>query len=51
MRQCDYCLTTPKQYQIGNALLEPIFPVAKGIRPLGLSLSTLGERDPGGPSL
>ena len=27
--------------QLGNALLEPIFPVAKGIRLLGVSLSSL----------
>ena len=33
--------------QLGNALLEPLFPVAKGIRLLGISLSSLltGERD------
>ena len=27
--------------QLGNALLEPIFPVAKGVRLLGVSLSSL----------
>ena len=27
--------------QLGNALLEPLFPVAKGIRLLGISLSSL----------
>src|SRR6266478_976843 len=36
--------------QLGNALLEPIFPAAKGIRLLGVSLSSLGaeeaEREP-----
>jgi DNA polymerase IV len=33
--------------QLGNALLEPLFPIAKGIRLLGISLSSLltGERD------
>jgi DNA polymerase-4 len=36
--------------QLGNALLEPLFPVAKGIRLLGVSLSSLAveeaEREP-----
>jgi DNA polymerase-4 len=27
--------------QLGNALLEPLFPVAKGVRLLGISLSSL----------
>ena len=27
--------------ELGNALLEPLFPVAKGIRLLGISLSSL----------
>ena len=27
--------------QLGNALLEPLFPVVKGIRLLGISLSSL----------
>jgi DNA polymerase-4 len=27
--------------QLGNALLEPLFPVARGIRLLGMSLSSL----------
>jgi DNA polymerase-4 len=35
---------------LGNALLEPLFPVAKGIRLLGISLSSLAaeqaEREP-----
>src|ERR1700739_4512993 len=31
--------------QLGNALLEPLFPVAKGIRLLGVSLSSLGAED------
>ena len=31
--------------QLGNALLEPLFPVAKGIRLLGLSLSSLAARE------
>jgi DNA polymerase-4 len=29
--------------QLGNALLEPLFPVARGIRLLGVSLSSLAE--------
>jgi DNA polymerase-4 len=36
--------------QLGNALLEPLFPLARGIRLLGVSLSSLGseeaEREP-----
>jgi DNA polymerase-4 len=36
--------------QLGNALLEPLFPVAKGVRLLGISLSSLAvkeaEREP-----
>ena len=36
--------------ELGNALLEPPFPVAKGIRLLGISLSSLAaekaEREP-----
>jgi len=36
--------------QLGNTLLEPLFPVAKGVRLLGISLSSLAveeaERDP-----
>jgi DNA polymerase-4 len=35
--------------QLGDTLLEPLFPVARGIRLLGISLSSLGEeveRDP-----
>ena len=37
--------------ELGNALLEPLFPVAKGIRLLGISLSSLAaeeaaEREP-----
>src|SRR5213078_516725 len=33
--------------ELGNALLEPLFPIAKGIRLLGISLSSLltEERD------
>ena len=27
--------------ELGNALLEPLFPVAKGVRLLGVSLSSL----------
>jgi DNA polymerase-4 len=29
--------------QLGNALLEPLFPVTKGVRLLGVSLSSLAE--------
>ena len=36
--------------ELGNALLEPLFPIAKGIRLLGISLSSLAaeeaEREP-----
>jgi len=35
--------------QVSNALLEPLFPVSRGIRLLGVSLSSLAEeaeRDP-----
>jgi DNA polymerase-4 len=36
--------------ELGNALLEPLFPLAKGIRLLGISLSSLAaeeaEREP-----
>ena len=36
--------------QLGSALLEPLFPVAKGVRLLGVSLSSLAveeaEREP-----
>jgi DNA polymerase-4 len=31
--------------QLGNALLEPIFPVAKGVRLLGVSLSSLAAAE------
>jgi DNA polymerase-4 len=31
--------------QLGNALLEPLFPVARGIRLLGVSLSSLGTEE------
>ncbi len=31
--------------QLGNALLEPIFPVTKGVRLLGVSLSSLGAEE------
>jgi DNA polymerase-4 len=33
--------------QLGNALLEPLFPVAKGIRLLGISLSALAVTEAG----
>ncbi|MBV9202851.1 MAG: DNA polymerase IV [Alphaproteobacteria bacterium] len=43
-------ITTPSELeQLGNALLEPLFPVAKGIRLLGLSLSSLAEEAARGP--
>jgi DNA polymerase-4 len=32
--------------QLGNALLEPLFPVAKGVRLLGISLSSLAVEEP-----
>jgi hypothetical protein len=31
--------------QLGNALLEPLFPVAKGVRLLGISLSSLAAEE------
>ncbi len=31
--------------QLGNALLEPLFPVAKGVRLLGVSLSSLAAEE------
>ena len=31
--------------QLGNELLEPLFPVAKGIRLLGISLSSLAVEE------
>ena len=34
--------------QLSYALLEPLFPVTKGIRPLGITLSSLGEKQPKG---
>jgi DNA polymerase IV len=32
--------------QLSDALLEPLFPVTKGIRLLGITLSSLGEKHP-----
>jgi DNA polymerase-4 len=32
--------------QLGNALLEPLFPVARGVRLLGISLSSLAVEEP-----
>jgi DNA polymerase-4 len=32
--------------QFGNALLEPLFPVARGVRLLGISLSSLAVQEP-----
>jgi DNA polymerase-4 len=31
--------------QLGNSLLEPVFPVARGVRLLGVSLSSLGAEE------
>jgi hypothetical protein len=31
--------------QLGNALLEPLFPVARGVRLLGISLSSLAAKE------
>jgi DNA polymerase-4 len=31
--------------QLGNALLEPLFPVARGVRLLGISLSSLAAEE------
>jgi DNA polymerase-4 len=31
--------------QLGNALLEPLFPVTKGVRLLGISLSSLAAEE------
>jgi DNA polymerase-4 len=33
---------------LGNTLLEPLFPVSKGVRLLGISLSALGAEQAGG---
>jgi DNA polymerase-4 len=35
--------------QLSNALLEPLFPVARGVRLLGVSLSSLAEESAGEP--
>jgi DNA polymerase-4 len=35
--------------QPSNALLEPLFPVARGVRLLGASLSSLAEESEGEP--
>jgi DNA polymerase-4 len=41
-RTCQMQITTRGQLEeLANALLEPIFPVARGIRLLGLALSSL----------
>jgi DNA polymerase IV len=34
--------------QLSYALLEPLFPVTKGIRLLGITLSSLGQKQPKG---
>jgi DNA polymerase-4 len=36
--------TSAEIEQLSHALLEPLFPVAKGIRLLGITLSSLGEK-------
>jgi DNA polymerase-4 len=38
-------MTRSELEQLGNALLEPLFPVARGIRLLGVSLSSLGTQE------
>jgi DNA polymerase-4 len=35
--------------ELSNALLEPLFPVARGVRLLGVSLSSLAEESEGEP--
>ena len=43
-RTCQVQVMTRSELeQLGNALLEPLFPVAKGVRLLGVSLSSLAE--------
>jgi DNA polymerase-4 len=43
---------TPNELeQLGCALLEPLFPVAKGVRLLGISLSSLAGEDTSGSEL
>jgi len=37
--------------QLSYALLEPLFPVTKGIRLLGMTLSSLGEQPESEPQL
>jgi len=32
--------------ELSRALLEPVFPVAKGVRLLGVSMSSFGEEPP-----
>jgi DNA polymerase-4 len=45
-RTGEVAITTRSELeQLGNALLEPLFPVAKGIRLLGISLSSLGTEE------
>jgi len=50
-RTCQMQIRTRSELeQLGNALLEPLFPVARGVRLLGVSLSSLSteeaEREP-----
>jgi DNA polymerase-4 len=35
--------------QLGDALLEPLFPVVRGIRLLGISMSSLAAEEAGQP--
>ena len=40
--------TRSEREEFGNALLEPLFPVAKGVRLLGISLSSLAAAEADG---
>ena len=45
-RTCQMQIRTRSELeQVGNALLEPLFPVARGVRLLGVSLSSLGVEE------
>ena len=45
-RTGEVAITTHSELeQLGDALLAPLFPVTKGIRLLGISLSTLGTEE------
>jgi DNA polymerase-4 len=49
-RTCQMQISSRSELeQLGNALLEPLFPVERGVRLLGVSLSSLtdeSEREP-----